>query len=200
MSQPIRLRSWTLKFLVFSLICLLGYGLYIVIDRYIINPEISAVTLDTGTRAVQFDKAPPIHLVDITGKEINIENFRDKVVIVNFWSTTCPPCVEEFPSLVKYANMFDQKIVILAIAQDRDISLVKDFLSKYYKAPSPSIYIMLDINGLIGKNYGISALPESFIFSNNLQFKRKIIGYRDWLSPVSIKEARDLIAEKTETN
>jgi thiol-disulfide isomerase/thioredoxin len=164
-----------------------------VLDRFLINPEVPLQAIDKSTKEVEFSTAPPFRLTDSGGNEVSIADFASKVVVVNFWSSTCAPCIEEFPSLVRYIKKFSGKVVLLAVSQDQDAASMSQFLERYYTNPDPNIYVLLDMNRGVAKAYGVTALPESFLFAKDLKFKRKIVGFRDWMSPVALQETAALI-------
>lgn len=74
--------------------------------------------------AFQFNKrmlAPEATFVTLTGKTINMADLKDKVVLVNFWATTCTTCVKEMPGLVNTYNTYkDKNFEMIAVAMDYD--------------------------------------------------------------------------------
>jgi thiol-disulfide isomerase/thioredoxin len=80
------------------------------------------------------------------GKPANSDNWRNKVLIVNFWASWCPPCVEEMPALSKIAQEYaDKNVLIVGIGIDSP-SNIRDFLEK-----TPVSYPIV-IGGLEGSN------------------------------------------------
>ena len=55
------------------------------------------------------EKAPAILLKDINGKTVSLEDFKGKVILLNFWATWCPPCRAEIPELIKWQNEYGNK-------------------------------------------------------------------------------------------
>jgi peroxiredoxin len=74
--------------------------------------------------AFQFNNrmlAPAATFVTLTGKTINMADLKGKVVLVNFWATTCTTCVKEMPGLVNTYNIYkDKDFEMLAVAMDYD--------------------------------------------------------------------------------
>ena len=67
---------------------------------------------------------------DITGKPVNLAALRGKTIVVNFWSTWCPPCVEEMPMFSDVQTAYkDKNVVFVGIAADQ-VANVKEFLQK----------------------------------------------------------------------
>ena len=80
------------------------------------------------------------------GKTVNSENWREKVLVVNFWASWCPPCVEEMPTLDKIAQEYSAKnVLIVGIGIDSP-SNIREFLQK-----TPVSYPIV-IGGLEGSN------------------------------------------------
>lgn len=194
MSQPVYVRSRSLTYAGILIgFLLLGGGAYWLVDTYLINREVSFQALDAGTRAVRFDKAPDFTLSDLKQNPVSLSDFSDKVVVVNFWASWCAPCVEEFPSLLKFIKAFEKEVVVIAVSHDTNPEDAQKFLDKFGVQPSSNFQVLIDLDRGVGKRYGVGALPESFIFSKNLKFERKIVGFRDWMSSVSVAEIQRLI-------
>lgn len=71
-------------------------------------------------------------LLDLNGKIVRLEDFRGKVLIINFWATWCPPCEEEIPKLNQLQKRYkNQGLVVIGIALDKDsLNLVEPFVRK----------------------------------------------------------------------
>lgn len=92
-----------------------------------------AAGLMAPARAGVREVSPDLRSVDPAGLKKGLESFRGKVVLVNFWATWCPPCVAEFPDLVKLHNTYESKgLVVMSVSVDEldDKGAVIDFLRK----------------------------------------------------------------------
>jgi cytochrome c biogenesis protein CcmG/thiol:disulfide interchange protein DsbE len=71
-------------------------------------------------------------LPDLNGKIVSLDDFRGKVVIINFWATWCPPCEEEIPKLNQLHKRYENEaLVVIGIALDKDsLNLVEPFVRK----------------------------------------------------------------------
>ena len=101
------------------------------------------------------------------GKTANSENWHEKVLVVNFWASWCPPCVEEMPTLDKIAQEYSAKnVLIVGIGIDSP-SNIREFLQK-----TPVSYSIV-IGGLEGSNLAKQmgntqgALPYTVVISPN---------------------------------
>lgn len=76
--------------------------------------------------------APEIDSKDITGEDFGTESLKGKVVLIDFWATNCPPCLEEFPNLKElYAQYHEQGFEILGLSLDDDPSIVAAFQQQW---------------------------------------------------------------------
>tara|TARA_B100000745_G_scaffold290259_1_gene229048 strand:- start:30 stop:536 length:507 start_codon:yes stop_codon:yes gene_type:complete len=107
------------------------------------------------------ESAPPLALVDIRGVEHALEQYRGKVVVVNFWATWCPPCVEELPSLESAWQRYRQQgLVVLAVSgEERDV--VTSFLERL---PSDITFpVLIDGDMKSGNRWQIRGLPTTVV-------------------------------------
>lgn len=138
---------------------------------------------------------PQFSILDIHGKEISLKDFKDQIVIINFWASWCDPCVQEFPSLLRLIEHFKGKVVLLAISADHTESDLRTFL-KAFKAEADHVYVMWDKDQSIAKKYGTQVLPESYILGYNNKLIRKIAGVDTWDSPDAITFFSSLVEMK----
>src|SRR5579862_5559768 len=77
------------------------------------------------------DKAPAFSIRTDTGKTVTAKDFGGKLLLVNFWATWCPPCVDEIPALNEMSRRLGpQRLVVVAISQDADENAYKQFLAR----------------------------------------------------------------------
>ena len=101
-------------------------------------------------------------------------------MVLNFWATWCPPCIEETPSLVRMtARMKDKGIIVLAVSIDADDAAYHKFLKDY----SVNMVTVRDESKKASSLYGTFGWPETFIIDRNGVIRRKFIGPVDWNSP-----------------
>ncbi len=129
----------------------------------------------------------------IDGGEFNLEKFKGKILIINFWASWCAPCVEEMPSLLKLAKQFSKDVELIAVSSDSDLHDISVFLKGYPDTQSENVHILFDPKSEIIKNYGVDRLPESFVIGRDFKLKKKIIGSIDWFSKDAIEYMNTLI-------
>jgi len=135
------------------------------------------------------DRAPEFRLPALDGRTVSLSDLRGKVVMVHFWATWCPPCVEEMPTLERlYRAMFGQEFVLLAVSVDEGGSqAVGDFLKKNRL----SLPVLLNPDRSVAAQYGTLKFPETYLVDRDGIVRKKIIGAADWTRP----EAIGLVAE-----
>jgi cytochrome c biogenesis protein CcmG/thiol:disulfide interchange protein DsbE len=131
-----------------------------------------------GRRAPEFQ-------FELNGKPAKLADLRGKVVVLNFWATWCPPCVEETPSL----NRLQERIVsrgglVFGVSADSDQAAYEKFLKNQnvtfptYRDPSLKGNL-----SQIALTYGSSMYPETYIIGRDGKIARKVIGPQHWDSP-----------------
>lgn len=75
--------------------------------------------------------APAFNALTLTGDSIKSSELKGKVVMVNFWFTTCPPCIDEMPLFNKIARMYDENDIVFISFCRNDESTIKEFLDTH---------------------------------------------------------------------
>ncbi len=138
-----------------------------------------------GRKAQDFD-------MQITGAS-HLSDLRGKVVILDFWASWCPPCLEEAASL----NRLQQDIssrggVVVAISEDEDESAYNKFL----KDNNIIFPTYRDPTKKIKESYGTVMIPETYLIDRNGRLARKIVGAQDWQSPEVMRSIDVLLTQK----
>jgi DsbE subfamily thiol:disulfide oxidoreductase len=125
-------------------------------------------------------EAPKFVLPDLSGKVVRMDDLRGKVVLLNLWATWCPPCVEEMPTLEALSKkMTGRDFVLLAISEDEHSEKVGPWIEKR----GLTFPVLLDAQGQIGADLGITGYPETFIVDRTGRIVHHHIGYRNWAEP-----------------
>jgi peroxiredoxin len=134
--------------------------------------------------------APDFSLLTLDGKKVKLSDYRGKAVLLNFWATWCPPCIEELPSLNAFQRRFaNSGVVVLGISVDKDEKLYRDFLAK----ARVSFLTARDPDNKINAEYGTLKFPETYIIDARGKVVRKIISNTDWMSERMLKDVESLL-------
>ncbi len=128
-------------------------------------------------------------LKDIDGKTHRLSDYRGKWVLVNYWATWCPPCLEEIPELVHFHEEHkDNDAVVLGVNFEKiKVEKLRTFIEEYFV-----IYPVLLTEPSPTSPLGpITGLPTSFLISPGGELVATKIG------PVTIKSIENLIYKKS---
>jgi peroxiredoxin len=124
--------------------------------------------------------APDFALPDLEGRIFRLSEQRGKVVLINFWASWCPPCVEEMPSLLKlHQELEGQGLEVVAVSVDDTLDIIKEFKQEH----GLSFTILHDEGAKVSHQYQTFMYPESYVVDVEGILKWKVVGPRDWLAP-----------------
>jgi peroxiredoxin len=133
------------------------------------------------------DRAPSFNLTTENGRKISTGDFGGKLLVLNFWATWCPPCIEEMPSLSDFATqMSKQGVVVLGVSVDKNESAYKSFLQRNRLA----FQVARDPGADIPAEYGSFKWPETYVINREGKVVQKYVGPRDWTDPRILNEIR----------
>jgi cytochrome c biogenesis protein CcmG, thiol:disulfide interchange protein DsbE len=134
----------------------------------------------SGNHPGQIGSAAPDFTIQDSDHKVTLSQFRGQVVVLNFWATWCPPCIEETPSLVRMqTRMKDKGVVVLAVSIDDDNAAYHKFLKDY----SVNMVTVRDEARKASSLYGTFGWPESYVIDRSGVIRRKFIGAVEWTSP-----------------
>ncbi len=134
----------------------------------------------SGTRPPRIGMAAPDFTVRDSNRAVTLSQFKGQVVVLNFWATWCPPCIEEMPSLVQMQQrMKDKGVTVLAVSVDVDDSSYRRFLRDH----GVNLLSVRDGDQKSNSLYGTFKFPETYVIDRNGVVRRKFIGAVDWTEP-----------------
>jgi thiol-disulfide isomerase/thioredoxin len=137
------------------------------------------------------EAAPEFSMNDLQGVNQSLSEYRGKVVIINFWASWCPECVEELPSLnTLYEKYKVKRVVVLGIATDRK----RDSVDPLLKRAGVTYPILLNTAGVaLLKQYRVIGLPSTVVIDRNGIIIERLIGRTDFGSPAFTNKIESLI-------
>ena len=136
------------------------------------------------------DTAPKFAITTESGQRIASTDFNGKLLVVNFWATWCPPCIEEMPSLNQFAQaMGPQGVVVLGVSIDKTERAYRDFLQRNPLA----FQVARDPEENISSSYGTFKWPETYVINREGKVVQKYIGPRDWNDPQIVNSIKALL-------
>jgi len=165
-------------FIGFIIFLFTPYGLPV---RATMIKAVSFVT--TRLFSLEIDKEDQIYLKDynwqlqgLDEQQVNLESFKGKVIVVNFWATWCPPCIAEMPSFEQLYQDYGEKVVFLFVANDEP-ERVKIFLEK--KDLSIPVFFQ---TSRAPDEMSSNSLPTTYIINTKGYIVASKVGAADWNS------------------
>lgn len=122
--------------------------------------------------------APAFQITTDGGKQVSVNSYGGKLLVLNFWATWCAPCVEEIPSLNAMQRRFaNQGVVVVAVSIDKSAQKYHSFLDRI----PVSFATARDPSAAISQRYGTFQYPETYIIKDG-KIVRKFPNAEDWTS------------------
>ncbi|HEY3454855.1 MAG TPA: TlpA disulfide reductase family protein [Bryobacteraceae bacterium] len=130
------------------------------------------------TSAKEGGRAPQFTVSTDQGKTITPVSFGGKVLVLNFWATWCPTCIQEIPSLDAFQKRFAKDgVVVVAVSIDKNEQKYKAFLNKVHV----NFDTARDPNADVSTRYGTFIFPETYIIKDG-RIQRKFPNAENWVS------------------
>jgi peroxiredoxin len=132
-----------------------------------------------GETAIAGKKADDFPMT-LAGQAEHLSDLKGKVVVLNFWASWCPPCVNETPSMIHLQNYIDSRGgMILGASIDEDAEAYAAFI----RDQQINFPTFRDPTKKISLGYGTSIIPETYVIDRHGTIARKFIGEQQWDSP-----------------
>lgn len=138
-----------------------------------------------GSKPASIGTPAPDFTIHDSDHTVSLSQFRGKIVVLNFWATWCPPCIEEMPSLVQLQKKLQDKgVTILGVSVDDDANdyhkFLKDYGVDFLTVREGGSKTDTGVISPTANRYGTSRIPESYVIDRNGTIRRKFIGPVDW--------------------
>lgn len=153
---------------------------------------ISVVIVDSFNEKVVTvgDTAPSFAITTDSGRQVTRSGFGGKLLVLNFWATWCPPCIQEMPSLDQFQKQLaGSGVVVLGVSVDKSDKAYRAFLDK----ARVSFQTARDPEANISAEYGTFKYPETYVIDSKGKVVQKHIGPKDWSDPRLLSEIRSLL-------
>lgn len=157
-----------------GLIVGMALGLLIILNEESVRPSkfeapsvLNVRIPNKGTQALDFD------LSTLDGGHVALSDYRGRIVLLNFWATWCNPCTLEMPVFARYAQEFNQNLVVLGINMQEPANVVEEFVQAR-GIPYP---ILLDPRSEVAAMYQVTGLPTTYIIDNQGIIHAVHVGY-----------------------
>ncbi|MEK4522884.1 redoxin domain-containing protein [Psychrobacillus sp. FSL W7-1493] len=126
------------------------------------------------------DSAPDFTLTTLDGKEVSLSDYKGKKVVLNFWTSWCPPCKAEMPHMQNYYEDMTEEdnVEILAVNltnKDNGLDEVSSFIEDY----GLTFPIPMDEEGQVGNAYKIISIPTTYMIDTSGIIQNIIVGPMD---------------------
>lgn len=122
--------------------------------------------------------APDFEVSGLGGSPLRLRDFKDRVILLNFWATWCPPCREEMASMERLYRRFKSRgFTILALSID---SRGEEVVAPFVKSFGLTFPVGLDPKMTVAGEYRMAGLPTSILIDRDGAIVAVAAGARDW--------------------
>ena len=143
---------------------------------------------DRGSSTDMVGKLAPDFTVQDSDRTVSLHELHGKVIVLNFWATWCPPCVQEMPSLVAMQSQLKDRVSVLAVSVDQNPETYHRFLRLY----GVNLLTVRDPEQKSNTLYGTKMFPETYIIDTRGIIRRKFIEPVDWTRPEILQYLQQL--------
>lgn len=140
------------------------------------------------------EMAPDLVLKSLSGKKVNLKDYRGKWVFLNFWATWCPPCIDEMPAMEQFYRKFKEKnLTMLAVSIDKG---GPEKVKAFVKEGKFTFEVFHDPESEASAKFGVFSLPSTFVINPKGEVVAQAKGGREWTDPAIIDYFKDLMERK----
>jgi peroxiredoxin len=134
------------------------------------------------------ESAPDVTYTSLSGEKIGSDSLRGKVVMVNFWATSCTTCIAEMPEMVSTYNKYKGRgLEFVAVAMSYD---PPNYVLNYAQTRQLPFKVALDTNGALAKSFGdVKLTPTTFVIDKQGHIIKRYVGQPDFAALHQLLEA-----------
>lgn len=148
--------------------------------KILVGAALAALLLAAGAALLlQKPGAPRVTFTTLGGEKLALDSLRGKVVLVNFWATSCPGCIKEMPDLVQTHHKYRARgLETIAVAMSYDPPAYVRSFSEKHALP---FTVALDLNGDTARAFGdVRLTPTTFVIDKRGKILQQTIGELDF--------------------
>lgn len=131
----------------------------------------------------RFKSAPQFSLKDRSGKTVRLDDFQGKLVVLHFWASWCPPCVDEIPKWLELAKSMETNSMVKFVAVSLDKSWEDADKIMKPEIVTKGVVSLLDADQSVSEQFGSYQFPETYLISPDARVLTKWVGVREWNDP-----------------
>jgi peroxiredoxin len=139
------------------------------------------------------EAAPDCKLTSIDGKAVeHLQQYRGKVLYVDFWASWCGPCAQSFPFMERLDRELRARgLEILGVNLDEDPGDAREFLAEH----PVNFRLVADVNGQCARSFGVRAMPSSYLVDRQGVIREVHLGFRPGEAAYLRSRVEQLLAE-----
>ena len=137
--------------------------------------------------------APDFELPKLGGGTARLSSYRGKIVLLNFWTKTCRPCLEEMPAIASLGKALaaHPDMALLTISTDDDLNDARETLKSVLGGAEPPFVVMIDPDSkVVAEKFGTKLYPETWFIDRQGVIRGRVDGGRDWNAALTLDLAR----------
>lgn len=127
------------------------------------------------TEGAEAEPAPDFELQALTGEMVSLSDFNGKPVLINFWATWCPPCVQEMPLLQEISDDYAGELVVLPVNGGDSMEQIRAFAEAY----EYNLMFLADPENALSLEYSVRGFPTSFFIDVDGLVQGTYVGMMD---------------------
>ena len=163
--------AWVVIGLAFGLCC----GAAVLLGSILlknVTDMVGAGQDDSSLSTPEYRPASDFELPDLYGQTWRLSDWRGQVVLLNFWASWCGPCVQEMPLFEEYGQLYTPDLVIVGVNMEERPAQVQSFIDEM----GISYLILLDEEGVIGRQFRVNAIPDTYFIDRQGMIRQHHIG------------------------
>lgn len=127
--------------------------------------------------------APDFELASLAGNKVRLADFRGRTVILNFWTKTCGPCLEELPSVAELGRVLRERkdVALVTICTDESAEDARGTLKSVLGDANPPFEVLMDPeSAVVREKFGTRLFPETWFIDPKGVIRARVDGARNW--------------------